>query len=302
VALPVTERLPAAVIAALRCPVCAGPLHLVERALRCPTGHAFDVARQGHVDLRGPRGSRNLGDDTAMVGRRERVLAAGLHDPLLTAVAASARRVLEDGPAGIVIDVGAGPGLHLAHLLDAHPDRVGLAVDVSKAAAQRAALAHPRAGAVVADVWEGLPVRDGAGSLVLDLFAPRHADEFRRILRPDGALLVVTPLRHHLAVLVEALGLPRVDPDKDDRLAHGIGTRFDLVDHEEVAWVRRVDRPTAIDLAAMGPAGHHLDDAELARRAADLPPSVDVEAAVALRVYRPRPATAAPGADQESRS
>jgi 23S rRNA (guanine745-N1)-methyltransferase len=303
-AVPVTERLPLAVIAALRCPVCAGSLHLADpadRALRCDAGHAFDVARQGHVDLRGPKGARTSGDDVAMVERRQRVLAGGLQDPLFERLDAVAGRVLRAGPPGIVVDVGAGPGHHLARLLDAHPARVGLAVDISKAAAQRAALAHGRAGSIVADIWEGLPVRDRAAALVVDVFAPRHPDEFHRLLGPGGALLVVTPLPHHLATLVDTLGLPEVDPDKDDRLARGIGARFDLVEHSELSWVRTVGRATAIDLAAMGPAGHHLDADALDRRATALPASVEVEAAVAVRLYRPRPAPTGVDDEEEPR-
>jgi SAM-dependent methyltransferase len=293
VAVPVTDRLPAPVLAVLRCPHRDAPLHLDGRTLRCPDGHAFDVARQGHVDLRGPAGARRRGDDLTMVQRRQRVQAAGLHEPLLDRLAATAARVLRDGPPGLVVDVGAGPGLHLARVLDDHVDRFGLAIDVSRHAAQRAALAHPRAGAVVADVWEGLPIRDGAAALLLDVFAPRDPDGFHRLLHPDGDLLVVTPLPQHLAALVAALDLPRVDPAKEERLERGIGRRFQLADREELRWVRPVDRAGAIDLAAMGPAGHHLDPDELHRRAAALPPTLELEWAVELRRYRPRGGPAA---------
>jgi 23S rRNA (guanine745-N1)-methyltransferase len=59
-----------------------------------------------------------------------------------------------DGP-GLVVDVGAGTGHHLAAVLDALTAHHGVALDVAKAAARRAARAHPRAAAVVCDVWRG---------------------------------------------------------------------------------------------------------------------------------------------------
>ena len=31
-----------------RCPLCTAPLQRVERAYRCPTGHSFDIAAEGH--------------------------------------------------------------------------------------------------------------------------------------------------------------------------------------------------------------------------------------------------------------
>ena len=35
----------------LRCPHCRQPLRLDGRTVRCRSGHAFDVARQGYVSL-----------------------------------------------------------------------------------------------------------------------------------------------------------------------------------------------------------------------------------------------------------
>jgi 23S rRNA (guanine745-N1)-methyltransferase len=290
VALPVTDRLPRAVIDDLRCPVCRSPLRLADapdRALRCDDGHAFDVARQGHVDLRGPRGSRGAGDDATMVARRLEVLRAGHFDPLIGALVRTVRRYLT-GP-GLIVDVGAGPGVHLARVLDALPDRHGVAVDVSRHAAQRAALAHDRAGAVVADVWHGMPIADGAAAAVLDVFAPRDAGEFHRVLGPTGIAVLVTPRPDHLARLADPLGLLTVDPAKERRLATAFATSFEVVDREELRWELHLDRPTTIAVAGMGPGGHHLDGDELTRRAAALPDHLAAEAAVDLTTYRARP-------------
>ena len=35
----------------LRCPVCEQSLSRADRALRCPAGHTFDLARQGYANL-----------------------------------------------------------------------------------------------------------------------------------------------------------------------------------------------------------------------------------------------------------
>lgn len=37
--------------AALRCPVCQGPLLQVGRSLRCPKAHSFDLAKEGYANL-----------------------------------------------------------------------------------------------------------------------------------------------------------------------------------------------------------------------------------------------------------
>jgi 23S rRNA (guanine745-N1)-methyltransferase len=279
-----------AVVACLACPYCAAPLAPARRqtsALRCAAGHSFDVARQGYVALL-PRGSRGAGGDTAgMVAARNRFLAAGHYAPLSRLLAAAASSRVAAGP-GAVLDVGAGTGHHLAAVLDARPDRVGIALDLSRYAARRAARAHPRAGAVVADAWRALPVRTGAAGLVLDVFSPRNGAETARVLAPGGALLVVTPAADHLAELVAALGLLTVDERKDARLAGALDPHLDPVDRAEHRWSLALSRVDAVAAAAMGPSAHHLDAAELAHRAAALPDPVTTTAAVVLTRYRYR--------------
>ncbi len=257
----------------LRCPVCGSPLRPVDGALRCAAGHGFDLARQGYAQLTaGPL--KHTGDTAPMVAARAAFLAGGHFRFVADALAAQA-------PAeGLVVDVGAGTAYHLGVVLDARPGTVGLALDVSKAAVRRAARAHPRAAAVVCDTWARLPLADGAARLVLNVFAPRNGVEFRRILAPDGVLLVVTPVADHLGELVEALGLLRVDPAKPDRVAASL-PGFTLVAQERHARVLRLGRPDLRALVEMGPSAWHTDAAGVA----DLPDPYEVTAAVRLARY-----------------
>jgi 23S rRNA (guanine745-N1)-methyltransferase len=228
-----------------------------------------------------------------MVATRVEVLQAGRFDPLLARLVEVAHEVLDRprAPDGLVVDVGAGPGLHLARVLDALPDRHGLAVDVSKPAARRAAQAHPRAGAVVADVWGGLPLGDGTAALLLDVFAPRDAATFARVLAPEGRVVVVTPRPEHLAAVLGPLSLVAVDPTKDARLTATFAGRFTVEDRATVGWELDLDRAAAVALVAMGPGGHHHDRAELERRAAALPERLVARAAVDVTIlgHRDRP-------------
>jgi len=57
--------------------------------LRCERGHAFDVARQGYVDLM-PPGTRPAGDTAEMIAAREAFLAAGHFAAIARAVAEEA--------------------------------------------------------------------------------------------------------------------------------------------------------------------------------------------------------------------
>lgn len=282
----------------LRCPVCGQPLAEAAagtaRALRCPRRHSFDVARQGYVNLLAGR-APHAGDTAEMVAARADFLAAGHYDLISAALAAAATAAVDRVRAArpeaypLVVDAGAGTGRHLAAVLAALPDAVGLALDVSKPALRRAARAHPRAAAALADTWQRLPLADAGTAVLLNVFAPRNGAEFHRVLDPDGSLLVVTPAGDHLAELVGALGLLRVDPDKADRVAESLGGRFTEVATAEHRRELALTGPEVATLVGMGPSAWHTDPAGLAARVTALPEPVRVTVAVRLTVWRPAP-------------
>lgn len=272
------------VAALLACPHCGGPLTLEGRTVRCGNGHAFDVARQGYVNLLPGDARTGTADTAAMVAARDRFLDAGHLAPLSSAVAAAA--VAAAPPPGCVLDLGAGTGHHLDAVLDALPDRAGLALDLSKHAARRAARAHPRIGAAVADAWSRLPVRDGVAAVALSVFAPRDAAEIARVLAPGGAAIVVTPTPDHLRDVVEALGLLTVDEQKPQRLARALEGHLVLEATDVHRHRLTLDHAAVADLVAMGPSAHHVDPDRVRDAIAALP--VPVRPAVEVRVARYR--------------
>ena len=278
-------ELPPAAVALLACPVCAADLRVDGTALRCPRGHAFDRGRQGHVTLLPPGHRPPSGDDAAMVADRVAFLGAGHYAGLTRALGDA---VLADGaPPRTLLDLGGGTGAHLAGVLDRLPDAVGITVDSSPYAARRAARAHPRAMAVVADGWARLPVRDAVLDRVLVVFAPRGGAEIARVLRPEGRLVVVTPEPDHLAELVGPLSLLRVDPAKETRLSAAL--RPFLVPVRERRHRERLllDHGSAVALVGMGPHARHRSREEVAAAVAGLPDPVPVTLSVRLGAYRP---------------
>jgi 23S rRNA (guanine745-N1)-methyltransferase len=262
----------------LRCPVCRDGLAAVDASLRCPRGHSFDEARQGYVHLAaGP--VTHPGDSAAMVEARSRFLAAGHYIPLARALADTAP------PGKLVLDSGAGTGYYLGAVLDALPEAVGLAVDVSKPALRRAARSHPRAGAILADVWRALPVGEDVVDVLLNVFAPRNGPEFARVLAPDGVLLVVTPTAGHLAELVDALALLRVDPDKQDRVTAALSPWFVEKETAVHEWPLALSHAEVTTLVGMGPSAWHVDPVTLAGWVAGLAEPVRVTARVRVSRY-----------------
>ena len=238
---------PDQVVDVLLCPICRQGLTRTVGSLRCATGHAFDIARQGYVNLLGAA----TGDTAAMVADRAAFLAGGHYAPLADLVAEWAAGCAD----GLVVDAGAGTGYHLGVVLDRRGS-CGLALDASVVALRRAARAHELMGAVVWDVWRPWPVRDGAAAVVLNVFAPRNGPEFHRVLRPDGTLLVVTPTEAHLAELGTAAGLLSVDPRKPARLAETLA-RFERVRNETLSYPMTLTAADVRRVIGMGPAAHH---------------------------------------------
>lgn len=279
----------------LRCPICSRGLAMSGRALRCAAGHAFDVARQGYVNLL-PGGARPArGDTAAMVRARQALLGAGLLAPLADLlaerVAGSGRAQDRGRSGGCVVDVGAGIGYYLTAVLERDVDSVGVALDLSKYAAARAARAHRRIGAVVGDAWRPLPLRDAVASHILNVCAPRDGAEFHRVLRPDGALLVVTPLPAHLGELVDELGLLSVDARKPHRVSGALEANFRSIDRTAYQTRLQLDREQVEAVAMMGPSAHHLDPDDLRRRVAALPEPVEVTVAFDVSTYVPATVT-----------
>lgn len=305
------------VVRLLRCPVCAAPLRAEPlgdeagderpRSLTCRSGHTFDVARQGYVSLLAGA-HRHPGDTAAMVAHRLAFLDAGHYRPIAEAMAALAGEVLDRSPApGLartVLDIGGGPGWYAARLLDAladpatgrgggaertaHPadlDGVGIVLDSSVAAARRAARAHPRLAAVVADGVAGYPIGDGVVTIALSVFAPRNGPEIVRVLAPGGMLVVVTPEADHLAELRSAAGMLGVDADKSARLAAALPGLRPAGASTRVRRTLRLDHAHLRHLILMGPSAFHLTEDEATERIAVLPEPTEVTLAVRAEAY-----------------
>lgn len=160
------------------------------RSWRCATGHAYDVAKEGYVNLliTHQRRQREPGDSADMLRHRRRFLDAGHYAPLKEAVTA----LVPEGAS--VLDVGCGEGYYTRDL----PNPLW-GVDIAKAAVRMAARRAAMHGRYAVASAYDLPVLDGAADVVLSVFAPLHSAEFERVLRPDGGrVLTVVPGPRHL--------------------------------------------------------------------------------------------------------
>jgi 23S rRNA (guanine745-N1)-methyltransferase len=277
---------PPSVVQALRCSVCSNPVDLVGRTVRCETGHSFDLARHGYVNLLHAKIPAGTADTQDMVAARVEFLDSGLYAPLADEIARSVTRF---AGSGLVVDAGAGTGYYLAHALDASPEATGLAMDVSAIALRRAARAHPRLGAAVWNLWEPWPVKSESASVVLNVFAPRNGAEFRRVLRADGALVVAAPNPAHLRELASLVDMLKVDDRKEERLDATLSEFFRLEGREDVTREVSMSPDQVRQVVRMGPSAHHLHREDRLGQLERIVEPVGVTTSFTVSVYRPAP-------------
>ncbi|MEP6560054.1 MAG: putative RNA methyltransferase [Nakamurella sp.] len=272
------------VLPLLVCPHCGEQLERRDPVvICCPTGHAFDIAKQGYLSLLSRTARTDTGDSADMVAARSVFLGAGHYGPILRAIVAAV-------PAGPVLEIGAGTGYYLAGVLESlvgNPGReptVGVALDSSRYAGRRSAGAHRRIGSVVADAWSRLPFGDGMAGTVLSVFAPRSPDEISRVLSRDGTLVVVTPEPAHLIELRAPLGLLTIDPGKPERLVEAFAGRLRKVDRVQLNQHMELGRSDVLALVRMGPSARHLEPARLAAAVDLLPETSSITLAVTVSV------------------
>lgn len=205
----------------------------------CPSGHSFDVARSGYINLLQPqdRRSKRPGDTPAAVQARRRLHDLGVTAPLLDAIA----ELSKPSPDDIVLDAGCGDGFYLGSLARRHTFSAH-GVDISIPAVDAAARRYPECEWIVANADRFVPYADHSFSKVLSITARMNTAEFRRVLRDDGRLLVALPAPDDL---IELRGPGR---DRTARTIETFAPNFTLVDRRRATTAADLDAAAVQDI------------------------------------------------------
>ena len=182
----------------LICPVCKNRLSRNDNTYKCPTGHSYDISKNGYVNLMMSQKSskKRHGDDKTMLAARRDFLDRGYYEPLAKAIAEKAVKYkLTSSP--IIIDAGCGEGYYTAMVHTAIPNAEIFGIDISKDAliyTSRRDKYLTLAAASAADI----PIADSCADIIMSIFAPTFPKEFSRLVKLDGILLRVVPLEDHL--------------------------------------------------------------------------------------------------------
>ena len=262
----------------LLCPICGEILDRIEKQYRCGNGHSFDLARQGYVNLLPVQQKRSLnpGDTREQVLGRRAFLETGCYEPISNTLNETAKELGATGP---ILDVGCGEGYYSARLAEAlDAELTGL--DISKEAV-RCAAAKYKGPQWLCGTAAHLPVENGSAGVVTSLFALTMAEEFKRVLRPDGYFFQVLAAEDHLLGL-KSIIYPELKFKEKNTVPEVPG--FELVKSVPIRFTFTVEGEQVQNLLGMTPHVFRITKEGAARLAAT--ETLTDTASAVLNVYR----------------
>lgn len=188
----------------LTCPVCKKAFETTGKSLLCKNDdkrHCFDIARSGHINLLCSHGSS--GDDRACVNSRTAFLEKDFYRPFSDEI----NSLLKKYGIARLLDAGCGEGYYTHRASEAC--ELVLGIDLSKFAVDTAAKRAKRKGKTnelyaVAGIFD-IPVACNSFDGIINLFAPCCEEEFSRILKKDGILIIGAAGTDHLLGLKQVI-------------------------------------------------------------------------------------------------
>lgn len=186
------------------CPVCGCRLEKDGGSLRCTSGHCFDLAKQGYVNLLQSQksSSKRHGDDKLMVKSRSDFLDKGYYDSLADKITSMIGETASSNMR--LIDLGCGECFYTSRVAKAFPDLAYGGIDISKQALIAGSKRSKNISLAVASVFN-LPIEDEYCDFAMTVFAPHNSDEIHRVLKSNGYRLRAYPLERHLMGLKDLI-------------------------------------------------------------------------------------------------
>ncbi len=201
-----------------------------------------------------------------MLRARQAFLAGGFYEPLsdlLNELVVTAVNNVNKPTQPVVVDIGCGEGYYLRRLAQQFAGQsISLfGVDIAKTAVRVTAKQLGKdAHCLVADVNNRLPFTDHSVQVLTNLFAPRNAIEFARLVVPGGTLLTVVPAQDHLESLRQHLRLLGMQAEKQAHITAQFASSFTLQQVYQLAYPMLLTGKALHALVRMMPSIRHLPD------------------------------------------
>lgn len=221
-------------IAELKCPICGAKTDVDgDKVLYCigEKKHTYDVSSSGYINLASPKQCGG-GDTKGAVKARSAFLDCGYYKPISDKVVELLLKYASNSPT--VVDAGCGEGYYTLKM--AENANIVIGFDISKFAVEAAAKRAKRDGInnaafCVASVYT-MPIFDESADAVVNIFAPCVDEEYLRVLKKNGILIVVQAGKEHLMGLKKTL----YDTAYENDTRADLPTSFELVCEENLKY------------------------------------------------------------------
>lgn len=230
-----------------RCPVCKKRLVRNGESMKCESNHSFDISSANYVNLAMNQSGKTHGDDALMVNARRNFLSGGYYEKLKKEICLA----VENAGGITVLDAGCGEGYY-TYALGGIAGTTVYGIDVSKKAVMRAGklCRGDKFGTFCVGSVYSMPYTDDSFDVIVNIFSPLAYEEYRRVLKSGGKLVMAVPNPEHLIQLKRAVyDEIRIKEESDDTLCG-----FEMINKKRVNYTFTPKDTEAIeDLFAMTP-------------------------------------------------
>ena len=241
------------------------------------------------------KGTRIQGDEKEMLQARRNFLERGWYQPLSDAINKQVWEHLQEkmdyDHEMAVVDLGCGEGYYLGRL-EANLRQKATAfnnpmfgLDIAKDAIRMASKRHRNIRFLVSDANRNLPFSDGTVACLLNIFSPRNAAEFGRVIHPTGMLLVVIPNQGHLGELRQHCQLLQIEENKSEQLSASLSKWLLMTASERLEVPMHLETQSLLELVKMTPNYWHMSSADWERL--ESIPALNVTADFQIMRFKP---------------
>ncbi len=205
------------------CPVCGNQLFINGKNYKCKNNHSFDAAKSGYVNLltSDKMNSKNPGDNKQMVQARSNFLDKGYYSHLRKLLSEAVLEVAEND--SVLLDAGCGEGYYTSGIFEeVRKNGVNLntaGIDISKFATDKAAKRCKKVEFAVGSVFH-IPFADKSCDILINVFAPFCYEEYVRVIKNDGYMIMAIPDKYHLWELKKSVyEIPYENNPKQEEIA-----------------------------------------------------------------------------------
>ena len=273
----------------LACPLDGKRLELREKQLVCESGHAFDIARQGYVNLLPVQHKRSKqpGDSRAMVLARAAFLNSGVYQPIASALAATVGELIDTEQEYCLLDAGCGEGYYFDFIMNQLKSRAGdtrlsfIGLDISKDAITEAAKRNKHISWLVGSNRQP-PLAPASVDIIICVFGFQNLAGFNAVLKPGGKVILVDPGVDHLTELRHII-YPEVNTSAPVDLAEFVAAGFSWLQDQPLQFKLAIDQQDQIqNLLLMTP--HFYRARQAGRDAAAVLQHLELTVDVVIRV------------------